>query len=312
MYHWRAGTWRLESKLLHIHTSHCSCGTNEDVTVTESLWCCGGYRQGGLGTTVVYVEPKSQVRVCFHVKDNVPKLMEVLSERLKKRVIIYSSGIALDVLPQGAGKGQALAYLLKKFEVDGKLPISTLVCGDFGNDIKLFSILKVHGVMNNCKIIHATERCAAGIIQAIGSFGLGPNVSPRDIRDFRKCKVQIVNPGYEVVKFSLFYERWKRAKVEKSEEQIENLKSKFVILAWYFFFFHLYGFERPIHQCIHTLKSLHGGRLGKQFLVWVDRAFLAQIGSDTWLVKFEKWESSAYLCLDTLSFFYIHLNQTGP
>ncbi|KAL5568706.1 hypothetical protein UlMin_025281 [Ulmus minor] len=290
--------------------------------------------------------PQSEIdqrphKVSFYVKDNVPKLMEVLSERLEKRgldvKIIYSSGIALDVLPRGAGKGQALAYLLKKFEVDGKLPINTLVCGDSGNDAELFSVPEVHGVMvsnaqeellqwhaenmkNNRKIIRATERCAAGIIQAIGSFGLGPNVSPRDIRDFQKCKVEIVNPGYEVVKFYLFYERWRRAEVEKSEEHIENLKSKFYLLGT---FVHPSGFERPIHQCIHALKSLHGDRQGKQFRVWVDRAVSAQIGSDTWLVKFEKWESSGeerQCCLTTVlisskaeepdDFIWLHVHQT--
>lgn len=69
---------------------------------------------------------------------------------------------------------------------------------------------------NNPNIIHATERCAAGIIQAIGNFRLGPNVSPRDIRDFQKCKVEIFNSGHEVVKFYLFYERWRRAEVAKN------------------------------------------------------------------------------------------------
>ncbi|XP_062091664.1 sucrose-phosphatase 1-like isoform X1 [Humulus lupulus] len=259
--------------------------------------------------------PQSEIdqrphKVSFYVeKDKALKIIGVLSERLEKRgldvKIIYSSGIALDVLPRGAGKGQALAYLLKKFESDGKLPASTLVCGDSGNDAELLSVPQVYGVMvsnaqeellqwysenmrNNPSIIHATERCAAGIIQGIGSFCLGPNVSPRDIRDFQKCKVDIVNPGYEVVKFYLFYERWRCADIQKSTQHMQNFKSVFHSSCT---LVHPSGTEQHIHQCVDEMESLHGDRQGKQFLVWVDRVSSAQIGLDTWLVKCAKWES---------------------
>ncbi|KAL5568846.1 hypothetical protein UlMin_025421 [Ulmus minor] len=122
-------------------------------------------------------------KVSFYVqKDKAQAVTKALLESIAKR------GEWIWILPQGAGKGQALAYLLKKFKT-GKLPVNILVCGDFGNNVELFSIPGVHGVMvsnaqeellhwyvenakNNPKIIHTTERCAAGIIQAIGHFHL--------------------------------------------------------------------------------------------------------------------------------------------
>ena len=71
-------------------------------------------------------------------------------------------------------------------------------------------------------------------------------------------------------------------------------------LSLLFFFFRQYsrgtfvhpsGTERTIHQCIDAMERLYGDRQGKQFKVWVDRVSSAQIGSDTWLVKCDKWES---------------------
>ncbi|KAJ4720516.1 Sucrose-phosphatase [Melia azedarach] len=261
-------------------------------------------------------------KVSFSVeKTKASAVMKTLSERLEKRgldiKLIYSSGTALDVLPKGAGKGQALAYLLRKFRTDGKLPVNTLVCGDSGNDTDLFSIPEVYGVMvsnaleellqwhsenakNNPNIIHATERCAAGIIQAIGNFGLGSNVSPRDIRDFQKCKVDIPSPGHQVVKFYLFYERWRRAEVEMSEHHIESLRLLFYALG---ITVHPSGIERSMRQCIDLIEKMYGDKQGKKYQVWVDRVSSAQIGSDAWLVKFDKWESSGdewQCCLTTV------------
>jgi hypothetical protein len=80
---------------------------------------------------------------------------------------------------------------------------------------------------DNAQIIHATERCAAGIMQAIGNFSLGPNASPRDIKD-SMLNIKILSPSHEVVMFYLFYERWMRGEIENSEQYIQNLKSVFV------------------------------------------------------------------------------------
>ncbi|KAI4347729.1 hypothetical protein L6164_008513 [Bauhinia variegata] len=250
-------------------------------------------------------------KVSFYVeKTKASEVMQALSKNLEKRgldvKIIYSNGVALDILPQGAGKGQALAYLLEKLKAEGRGPVKVLVCGDSGNDAELFTVPEVYGVMvsnaheellewyaenarGNPQIMHATGRCAAGIIQAFGNFSLGPHVSPRDVRDSEERNQRILNPGHEVVNFYLFYERWRRGEVENSELYMQNLRTLFNSSANYV---HPSGIDQPIHQVIDTLAKLYGDKRETDFWVWVDCVSFAEISRDSWLVRFNKWEIS--------------------
>ncbi|XP_028794644.1 sucrose-phosphatase 1-like isoform X2 [Neltuma alba] len=246
-------------------------------------------------------------KVSFYVeKGKASEVILGLSKCLEKRrldvKILYSNGTALDILPQGAGKGQALTYLLEKFKADGKGPVNTLVCGDSGNDAELFSVPDVYGVMvgnsleellqwyadnakSNPKIIHATGRCSAGIIEAIGNFSVGPSVSPRDITE--KSVEKPFNPGHEVVKLYIFYERWRCGEIENSEQKMQTVKSTFHHAGS---FVHPSGVEQNRHQILDAFEKLYGDKQGIRFQVWVDRVSFAEISLGSWQVKFDKWE----------------------
>ncbi|XP_078168180.1 putative sucrose-phosphatase 1 [Carex rostrata] len=252
-------------------------------------------------------------KVSFNIpKEKAQEVITPLYASLTQRgldvKIIYSFGLALDVLPKEAGKGQALAYVLKKFGSIGKPPKNTLVCGDSGNDAEMFTVEGVYGVMvsnsreellewyeqnakSNHKIVHATERCASGIIQAISHFQLGHSTSPRDIKpsfsneDNRK-------PSF-MVNFYLLYECWRRAEAEKSEAIIQYLKS---ITHSTGVIVHPSGSENSIHQSIDALESCHGDKSGRPFRVWLDKVHVSAIGLDSWLVKFDKWELNGQSC----------------
>lgn len=250
-------------------------------------------------------------KISFYVpKDKAEDITKTLSTRLAERgldvKIIYSGGMDLDILPQGAGKGQALAYLLKKLKSEDKLPTNTLACGDSGNDAELFSIPDVYGVMvanaqeellqwhaanakGNPKIIHATEKCAAGIIQAIGHFNLGPSTSPRDVTDLLDSKKESFDPAFEVVKLFLFFEKWRRGEIENSEANLAKMKD-FCCPSG--IFIHPSGVEKSLQDCINSLGTCYGDKQGKQFRIWVDQVIPVQVGSDSWLVRFKRWELS--------------------
>ncbi|XP_045816603.1 sucrose-phosphatase 2-like isoform X3 [Trifolium pratense] len=141
---------------------------------------------------------------------------------------------------------------------------------------------------DNAQITHATERCAAGIMQAIGNFNLGPNVSPRDIKD-SIINIKVLSPSHEVVMFYLFYERWMRGEIENSEQYIQNLKSIFHSTGNSV---HPSGVDRSMQQIIYTLPKMFGEKKGHHFRVWIDRVSFAEVSLGSWLVKFDKWELS--------------------
>ncbi|GFH17179.1 S6PP domain-containing protein [Haematococcus lacustris] len=59
--------------------------------------------------------------------------------------IIFSGGRDVDVISAQAGKGQALAFLMKRLAAAGCKPPHVQVNGDSGNDIDLFKVPGVVG-----------------------------------------------------------------------------------------------------------------------------------------------------------------------
>lgn len=95
--------------------------------------------------------------------------------------LIYSSRRDLDVLPRGADKGEALAWLCRMLG----LPLSeVVVAGDTGNDASLFTLPQVRGITpanalpelialtDPARVYRASATTAAGVMEGLVHFGL--------------------------------------------------------------------------------------------------------------------------------------------
>ncbi|KAH9704792.1 putative sucrose-phosphatase 2 [Citrus sinensis] len=202
-------------------------------------------------------------------------IMKALSERLEERGVLEKDRLLHMCLKNSKLMAKYRLILLFVVTLEMMPNYSAFLTYMVSNSQEELLQWHAENAKDNPKIIHATERCAARIMQAIGKFGL-------------------------VVKLYLFYERWRRAEVEKSEHYMQSLRSVFYSLG---IIVHPSGTEQSMHQCSDLMENLYGDKQGKQYRVWVDRVSSAQIGLDAWLVKFDKWESSGeerQCCLTTV------------
>ena len=112
-----------------------------------------------------------------------PRLELQLSKRGLDVKLIYSGGKDLDILPRNADKGLAVQFLQQKWGIDAT---RTVVCGDSGNDIALFSVGTSRGIIvgnarpelrqwydkNPTDYRYLAEaHCAGGILEGLHHFG---------------------------------------------------------------------------------------------------------------------------------------------
>ncbi|HLO85512.1 MAG TPA: sucrose-phosphate phosphatase [Nostocaceae cyanobacterium] len=74
----------------------------------------------------------------------IPQLNNLLKNENIKFNLIYSGSEDLDILPLHADKGLAVKFLQNKWGYDAH---KTVVCGDSGNDIAMFSLEKARGII---------------------------------------------------------------------------------------------------------------------------------------------------------------------
>ncbi len=117
------------------------------------------------------------------VQEVLPQLKKSLQQQGLDIKLIYSAGVDLDILPRHGDKGLAVQYLRQKWGIDAQ---QTVVCGDSGNDIALFSQNEERGIIvgnaksellqwhnDNPADYHylAQSFCAGGILEGLNHFG---------------------------------------------------------------------------------------------------------------------------------------------
>jgi sucrose-6-phosphatase len=137
------------------------------------------------------LQPETEQRpfkISYYLSEEVavevlPRLESLLKERDLDAKLIYSGGQDLDILPRLSDKGLAVKFLQQCWDID---PTQTVVCGDSGNDISLFSVGEERGIIvgnarSELRLWHdinpapsrylANASYAQGIIEGLMYFG---------------------------------------------------------------------------------------------------------------------------------------------
>jgi sucrose-phosphate synthase len=116
-------------------------------------------------------------RISFTVSESfqaVNEFKKALVDSSIAHTFIFSSNRDIDVLPLGAGKGNALEYALDRYALEG---VQMLIAGDSGNDREMLSLGHPSVIVGNAQpellemephenLFRANENCAGGIHEA--------------------------------------------------------------------------------------------------------------------------------------------------
>jgi sucrose-6-phosphatase len=134
------------------------------------------------------ISEQNPFKVSYYLSEQVahnviPNLKVELAQSGVNVKIVYSGSHDLDLLPKQGDKGLAVHFLREKWQVS---PLRTVVCGDSGNDISLFSVGEERGIIvgnarielrqwydfNQTDYRYLAQNCyAAGILEGLKYFG---------------------------------------------------------------------------------------------------------------------------------------------
>lgn len=126
---------------------------------------------------------QTEFKSSWHLPRATPATLAALEANLAAAgldaVVVYSSGIDLDVLPRGATKGTALRWLCARLDI---APDQVLVAGDSGNDTSMFEWSGVRGIVVGNALPELRDRAraafrsprpmAAGVLDGLAHFGV--------------------------------------------------------------------------------------------------------------------------------------------